>query len=128
MKTLKKNVQEFKEYMLEQEAQHTSIKKIANMSSNNDEWHPLKIASARNTVKSKKYEMRVLYTAYYIVKHNLNEDTRLIYLRKLAEQFKKWYKNDGTPDYNYVSGDSYFTSSVYKLVDKFSNEKDEINN
>lgn len=76
--------------------------------------------------------------AYYIVKHNLNDDKIFKYLMNTAEIAKHYYKcgyNNKkeyvrvTPDYsNFIEKGGYYYDEVMKLVEIYRYEENKDNN
>lgn len=76
MKTLKKNVQNFKNILLEAQTKHIELKNIARMSSKDPKFNQEETSIAQSKLVSDTDNLHRMYIAYYIVKHNIQGEKR----------------------------------------------------
>lgn len=139
MKTLRKNVQDFKTYMLNEQAKHTLTKHNANLSPKSDEFEYGKRIHAQEVLEYSRTNMFIINLAYFIVKHHLDEKQIFEYLMKTADNAKNYYEyrydNDKgeylklDPPYHWLAekgGHAY--DAIMKLVNKYTYEESTDNN
>ena len=139
MKTLRKNVQDFKTYMLTEQAKHSLVKHNANLSTKSEEYSYDKRSTAQCNLEDSRLNMFVINLAYYIVKHHLDEKQIFEYLMKTAEVAKNYYtyrydRNKGEylkldPPYQWLAEKGgYAYDAIMKLVNKYTYEESTDNN
>ena len=139
MKTLRKNVQDFKTYMLTEQAKHSLVKHNANLSTNSNEFDWDKRSTAQCNLEGSRLNMFVINLAYYIVKHHLDEKQISEYLKKTAETAKNYYflrLDKETGEYRKLEipyqwlaeKGRYAYDAIMKLVNKYTYEESTDNN
>ena len=89
MKTLNKNLIEFKKYLKSEIAKRKELKLIANRSSKDENYNLEETSNAKSKLEETLKDIHAINVAYYIVKHNLNLDEQKKYLVYCNETYKK---------------------------------------
>ena len=88
MKTLNKNLIEFKKYLKSEIAKRKELKLIANRSSKDENYNLEETSNAKSKLEETLEDIHAINVAYYIVKHNLNLDEQKKYLVYCNETYK----------------------------------------
>ena len=79
MKTLNRNLIEFKKYLKSEIAKRKELKLIANRSSKDENYNLEETSNAKSKLEETLEDIHAINVAYYIVKHNLNLDEQKKY-------------------------------------------------
>lgn len=116
MKTLNKNLIEFKKYLKSEIAKRKELKLIANRSSKDKNYNIVDSSNAKTKLCETIEDIYALNAAYYIVKHNLNLEQQLEYLMYCAETYKKYYLSYLAFTNKYYS----LNRNIQNLIKKYS--------
>jgi hypothetical protein len=95
MKSIEKinQVQTLKSLIAKRVDNHKATKKVARMSSLDDEFSLYATAQAQANYLSECSELFVLYTTYYILRHDLSEEARQTFIQRVYDQLRPEKKN-----------------------------------
>lgn len=125
MKTQRKNVTEFKEYLKKKVNKRKQLKLIANKSSKDKDYNLIKTSNAKSKLEETLEDIHALYVAYYIIKHNLiKQEKELDYLIECSKIYKKHYPGTYARQ-SFLSIYGYVNKQVNMLLDKFKDIEDD---